>query len=125
MADNAIFSSFRRPVQSAPLPAQDALPRTVIASFEPDVIEPAPTPESVPSPPTHDGPRVERWADITARAIGCDQLGLANPACITLKAALRGSAPVRLDAEATGIYRPPGLGAAPWNPAAMAAGALG
>ena len=50
--------------------------------------------------------------DIDAAA---DQLGLANPAVITVFARLADFAMVELDASHSGIYRPRGFRAAPWS----------
>ena len=44
-----------------------------------------------------------------------DQLGLANPAVISVFATLPGSKSVGLDASACGLYRPPNFRAAPWS----------
>ncbi len=113
MADNAIFSSFRRPPSPAFVSMQEVPPEAATIA---EVVESAPAlpPEADPVP-AQDSPNAQHWAELSAVAVGSDQLGLANPACITLMAKLPGAPPVLLEADAAGLYRPPGFRPAPWS----------
>ncbi len=82
--------------------------------------EPAtPVPEDAwPAALGHPQPEWRGPAGLTNIAVPADQLGIANPTVITLLARLGEAPAIELDASGTGIYRPPGVRAAPWSSSA-------
>ena len=134
MADTAVFSSFHRPW---PMPPSDDSPVELPAaaagatSKQPTAVpEPAlaeqtseirldrvansteQLPGSVESVAVQ--PRRNAWS-VSRVEVGSDQLGLAHPDVIALRAKLLNAPAILLDANPAGIYRPPGFRPAPWS----------
>ena len=138
MADTAMFSSFRRPgpprteqpieqlaaaatLIEPPKPAPASAPEVDAPEYKPEAVS-APVPDdsfqavdaTAAAITSADEPLPAAWG-LGSVALGADQLGLAHPDVIMLQAKLRGAAPVFLEAQTAGIYRPPGFRPAPWS----------
>ena len=137
MVDTALFSSFHRPRSPLGVPGDDVPGAATTTTDQVDPTRPEPSASDLEAPeppanvdlepeiqsdpahlpterPSQDVPGAD-WVDLSAIPLECDQLGLANPAVITLVAHLPGSEAIPLEAATDGIYRPPSFRPAPWS----------